>query len=372
MPKQRATEHASLFQALADHLRQQIADGVLAPGAKLPSIAALGAAHRVSAITVRRALSDLAAAGLVVGHQGKGVFVASQAPVTAARQMPLVGLVIPDVAQNPFFAGMHAGIQRVLGRDHHLVVGSAGTDPRREVELLRDYAASGVRGILWTPITGDRPPECAAIPAQLVRDGLHVVCVDRHLPELEVDRVSSDNEAVGHLVAEHLIALGHRRIAFVWAHPCPTFTARRAGLTAALIAAGLDLDPALARGGWSAACDYAEAGYIHTLELLHHPDPPTAIVAGNELIAYGVLRAGHVAGRRIPEDLNVVGVDDLPLAAYAQPPLTTVRQDTEGMGRAAAELLLDRIAGYQGPARTILLAPQLIVRGSTAAFTSRG
>jgi LacI family transcriptional regulator len=372
MATQRSAGQTPLFQSLVDDLRRQIADGRLAPGDKLPSIAALCEAQGVSAITVRRALSDLSAAGLVIGHQGKGVFVASQARAVVARRTSLIGLIIPEVAQNPFFAGMHAGAQAVLGRDHHLVVGSAGRDLAREAELLRDFAASGVRGILWTPITGDRPAGSSALASQLGQEGLTLVCVDRHLPDLEVDRVSSDNQAVGRLAGGHLLALGHRRIAYVWAHDCPTFAARRAGLEEALAEAGLALDPALARGGWSAACDYAEAGYIHTLELLHHADPPTAILAGNDLIAFGVLRAAQIAGRRVPADLSVIGVDDLPLAAYAQPPLTTIRQDTEGMGRTAAELLTTRLAGHEGPPRVTLLAPHLVVRSSTAGPLSPG
>lgn len=351
-------EDAPLYHRLKEQIRARISAGDWPDGSRLPSTAELCAAHGVSAITVRRALTDLIGEGLLRGAQGRGVFVARR----AARR-GLLGLVLPG-AGSAFLGGIRQGIERELGGATPLLLGLSDMDPQREAALVERMAADGVDGLLLVPATGVRTPECDARVRAAIASGLRTVLVDRRFDAPGVDRVASDNLQAGRLATAHLCDLGHRRIACVWAHDCPTFADRRAGWEAELAARGLPVDPRLARGGWEPARDYEACGYLHALELFHLPDPPTAIFAGNDPIALGVLRALRFLGREVPGAVSVVGNDDAELAVATG--LTSVRQDSEAIGRAAAAVLMRRITGDGAPAVDLRVPVGLSVRGSTA------
>lgn len=351
---------SAMFRQLEDLLRERITSGALATGDRVPSIAELCAEYQVSAITARRALTDLVQEGLLTSIQGKGTFVAARPP--SAKSGALIGVIFPDLAQSPFFSSMHQGIESVLG-DRLQIVASSHLDPNHESTLLDDLMARGINHVLFTPVTGsDRTSADAAI-RRLVAAGLHLVAIDRGIagPGL-IDLVSSDNVAVGRLATRHCRDLGHQRIAFVWAHPCGTFADRQTGYEQTLREDGLTPDPLLARGGGTAP--YEESGYFRTLELFHLAQPPTAIIAGNELIALGVLRACRFLGLSVPGRVSVVSIDDT-LANLATPPLTAVHQPTMAMGRRAAEMLLERAAGLTTPPRHVQLPVSLVIREST-------
>jgi len=239
-------------------------------------------------------------------------------------------------------------------------------DPWREVELLADMIRHRVAGVLVVAATGDRPAGADVRLQALIAGGPPLVFVDRRPPGIEADWISSDNELAGRSAGEALLAQGHRRIAFVWAHECVTVAARRRGLETAMAKDGLALDPQLARGGWDPARDYEGCGYLRTLELFHLPQPPTAIFTSNDGIAWGALRALRFLGRQVPEDVSIIGVDDLPLSATTVPPLSSVRQDTESMGLLAIEQLRRRIAGDSGPVQVRYIPTELVTRRSVA------
>jgi LacI family transcriptional regulator len=350
-----------LFRQLTDRIRARIESGELKPGDKLPSIAELCDKHKVSAITVRRALTELASEGLVRGAQGKGVFIAQPAKAVGNGQ---VALVIPDFTTSPFFAGIMYGVEQTFGRDRDLVVGVNQLDPDREIEILRGFFARGVHAALLTPATVGRSPMHDTAVAELVERGLRLVLVDRDIHGLAVDRISSDNHMAGRIAGEHLAGLGHRRVAFVYGHDCSTCTDRLAGLTEALSAAGGGLEAQYVRGGGQTK-DYEGAGYLRTLELFHLAEPPTAIFAANEPTTVGVLRALRFLGRSVPGQVSVVGNDDLVNAALLDPPLTCVRQDVFAMGQQAAKLLESRLADPAQPPRTVKVPVELALRAST-------
>jgi LacI family transcriptional regulator len=162
---------------------------------------------------------------------------------------------------------------------------------------------------------------------------------------------------------EHLLRLGHRRIGAITGpaeYLCSR--ARVDGYRSALDRAGLPFDPDLVRHG-----DFQhEGGFGHGSDLLSRADPPTAIFAGSDQQALGVYEAARLRGLRIPEDLSVVGFDDLPAARWVSPPLTTVRQPLADMGRVAAEMLGDLIEGVPLRSQRIELSTELIVRESSA------
>ena len=183
------------------------------------------------------------------------------------------------------------------------------------------------------------------------------------LPGPEVATVGATNWAGGFSAARHLLDLGHRRIAAIGGPVAMLCSrARLSGYSAALTSAGVEVDPALIRHG-----DFRHAGGRRAAhELFELPEPPTSIFAGSDEQAFGVAEAARVTGRRIPEDLSVVGFDDLPMSRWFSPPLTTVRQPLAEMGRIAADMLSAMIDGREPHGRQVELATELVVRSSTA------
>lgn len=199
----------------------------------------------------------------------------------------------------------------------------------------------------------------------LARAHVPYVVIDpaAELPNPKVATVGATNWAGGLSAAHHLLGLGHRRIAVIGGPVAMLCSrARISGYSAALAAAGVEVDPALVRHG-----NFLHAGgYQAARELFELPEPPTAIFAGSDEQAFGVAEAARVTGWRIPEDLSVVGFDDLPISRWFSPPLTTVRQPLAEMGRTAAEMLSAMIDGREPHGRQVELATELVVRSSTA------
>ena len=205
----------------------------------------------------------------------------------------------------------------------------------------------------------------------LARAQVPYVLIDpaAELPDSKVATVGATNWAGGLSAAQHLLGLGHRRIAVIGG-PVQMLCsrARISGYSAALASAGLEVDPALIRHGNF----HHLGGYQAALELFERPHPPTAIFTGNDEQAFGVAEAARVTGRRIPQDLSIVGFDDLPMSRWFSPPLTTVRQPLTEMGRIAAEMLSAMIDGREPDGRQVELATELVVRSSTAPPGSNG
>jgi LacI family transcriptional regulator len=199
---------------------------------------------------------------------------------------------------------------------------------------------------------------------QLHRADIPLVVVDPvNPPPPDLPSVGATNWAGGLTATEHLLGLGHRRIGMITGpgdYLCSR--ARTDGYRSALDRAGIAFDPELVRSG-----DFRhEGGFIRGGELLDLADPPSAIFAGSDQQAFGLYEAARRRGLRIPQDLAVVGFDDLPVARWVSPPLTTVRQPLAEMGRAAAQMLGDLIDGLALRATRVELSTELIVRESTA------
>ncbi len=252
------------------------------------------------------------------------------------------------------------GVERVA-RAHELAV------------VLTEMQGRLTPGRAWTEqVLARRPAGVIAVfseltgaqQAKLASRGVPLVVLDpTGEPRHETPSVGAANWSGGLSATRHLIELGHRRIAMingpvVW----PCCRARLGGYRAALEMAGLPVDPALIRDSTL----YVEGGLKDGAALLAHPDPPTAVFTANDLQAHGVYEAARRAGVRIPEELSVVGFDDLPFSQWAGPPMTTVRQPLEEMGAAAAEMMLALGRGEQPRFTRLELATELIVRQSTA------
>ena len=199
---------------------------------------------------------------------------------------------------------------------------------------------------------------------QLERRGIPFVVVDTDsATEASVPTVGSNNWNGGLLAARHLLELGHRRIAVI-SGPQDVLCsrARIAGFRSAHEEAGVQVDPDLVRFGTF----YVDAGYAYGTELLARPDRPTAIFAGSDMQAMGVLRAARRLGLRVPEDVSLIGYDNLPMAAWLGPALTTVNQPLQDMAATAARMLLDLARGATPPTSRVDLVTELVVRESTS------
>lgn len=220
-------------------------------------------------------------------------------------------------------------------------------------DLVRSHRADGV--VVSGPLFDD--PELS----DLVGDGFPIV-IQGNLPGSTAPSVDIDNVASARGAVEHLIELGHRRIACITNAPL-TYTSaadRLAGYRAALEGAGLPADNDLIEeGGFDAA-----SGHRAMAAVLARTTPE-AVFAASDVIALGVIGALRAAGLGVPEDVSVIGFNDIPLAAYFDPPLTTVRLPASDLGLAAGTALLDLIAGRDVPLRT-LLATRIVIRSSTA------
>jgi LacI family transcriptional regulator len=272
----------------------------------------------------------------------------------ADRLSATIGLLIEDVA-NPFFSALQRSVEDVAVSRHVLTfAGSSDEDPARERLLADALLARGVDGLIVAPTGGDQ--------SYLGRDrqaGVALVFVDRPPNFLDADVVISDNAGGAYAAVAHLIAHGHRRIAFLGDRPeVHTAVERLRGYRAALADHHLAADPALVHQGLVAP----EQSRAVTHALLGLSDPPTALFTSQNLITIGAVSALHALGRQ--RAVALVGFDDIALAEALDPALTVVAQDAGGLGRAAAERLFARLDFDDGPSRRLELPTRLIVRGS--------
>ena len=269
----------------------------------------------------------------------------------------LIGLVIPDL-QNPFFADLARGVEDTAQRHGYTVlIGNADEDAEKERRYLQVMGAESVDGVILPPSS----PETPFSAADLLRDGIPVVCVDRRLPKMKLDMAVVDNVRGTREAVEHLLALGHRRVGFIQGSPhLSTSRERRQGYVDALEAAGVSVDRSLIRSGDSRQ----ESGARVASEMLAAADRPSALLVGNSMMTLGALEAIQRAGLRIPDDVAIIGYDDMPWAMAVTPPLTVVRQPGYELGARAMELLLRRIEEPTRSTTVVTLQPELVVRES--------
>ena len=268
-----------------------------------------------------------------------------------------LGLVLPDSA-NPFFAEISRSIEdEAFKKGYSVFLCNTELDTQRELFYVDVLSKKQVDGIIFIA-AGDQADSLDF----LLSRNMPVVMIDRDLPNVQVDAVLTDNQLGGYLATRHLLDLGHRRIACIAGPSSITPSAERIiGYQRALQEAGISYDETLVLRG-----DYhAQSGMELTHSILKMNPRPTAIFALNDLMALGVLRAAAEAGCSVPEELAVVGYDDLEIAHFTNPPLTTIAQPKKEIAIQAVTLLVDRMTRKgQAPSR-LVLAPELIVRRST-------
>ncbi len=273
----------------------------------------------------------------------------------------LVGVLLPDIA-NPVFAPILSGIAEALAADGYApIVIDAGNDASRQIAFVENLLVQRVEGLILATVSSEDD-----VVAHCVRRGLPVVLVNRAEFRNRVSSVVSDDEQGMLIAVDHLVSLGHRQIGHI-AGPRNTSTGvlRKDGFTKAMARHRLT-GPSEEAERFTRDCGLAPAR-----NLIRKAKGLTAVVASNDLLALGVLDALRELGLRCPEDISVVGHNDMPLVDLISPPLTTVRIEHRAMGREAAGLLLKELGAKTTASSRLVLKPELIVRGSTRSVADR-
>lgn len=273
----------------------------------------------------------------------------------AAQRSRTIGLLISDIL-HPYFADIVRGAQAQAELSEYAVLlGDASVHTARTDMLVRRLLERRVDGLI---VASDRTT--SAYAAQLRGENVPVVAINGSREQFPVG-VHIDERAGAALAIEHLAGLGHTRIAHLAGPPgIATRDGRIAGYRAALRASALRFDPELVVGGLGRIEESRDA----TRQLLGLAEPPTAIFAYNDRSAIGAYQAIRAAGLRVGRDVSVVGFDDIVMAEWVEPPLTTVHQPRSEMGRLAVDLLLAAVDGTGVP-ESVVVQPRLVVRRST-------
>ena len=321
-------------------------------------------AARVSTATVSRVLNGNARVDpQLAARVNRVVKELNYRPNRVARSLRLRhnrvwALVISDIRTGPFFADFVRGVEDGAHEaDYPMFLCNADEDPSKEAGYLQLAVAENVAGVILTPAgpTTDL--------RSLSHAGIPVVLADRKLPGHLADTVITDSVAGAIQAVEHLLANGYRRIACI-AGPLATTTGaeRLLGYQAALEHVGMAVDDSLVR-----VADFREQGGREAMQdLLRLEPPPEAVFISNNRMAAGALQAIDESGIAVPEEMAVVGYDEMSWAPLLRTALTTVSQPAYDLGYESARLLLNRINGYSGPARTVVLPTSLNVRASSA------
>ena len=269
----------------------------------------------------------------------------------------MVAMVIHDLT-NPFFAELAVGLEEALETAGHVsLMANTGEDRERQRRVMETMREHGAAGFILCPAVGTETRQMAA----MAEWNAPVIQVMRWLPGARLGAVFPDYALGMRMAAEHLLALGHRRIAFLGGIEANVVTAERVrGYRAALDAAGIEVDPSLI-----VAAAVNRGGGVEALRTALALDrPPTAALCFSDVVAFGVLDALNEAGRTVGRDFSVIGFDDVAGARHTLPPLTTVAVYPQELGRRAAAALLRRIADPSEAPEEEILAPSLVVRGT--------
>lgn len=273
-----------------------------------------------------------------------------------ATHSRMIGMIVTDIT-NPFINVVMASIEAIFfDKGFSVLMSNTTSDPQKELAYLSMMENEGVAGLVIAPTS-----ENVDQVIQLADEGLPIVVFDRRMASQRVDMVLADNVSGARMAIEHLISLGHRRIGHIGG-PLHLTSGRERyqGYQEAMHAAGLPVAPEWVRFG-----DHRhQSGYNNALELLDDRLALTALFIENNMMTLGALNAIHDIAKRIPEDIAIVGFDDMPWSISLNPPLTVVAQPAQEIGAQAAIRLLERIEQPNLPARLDILATTLIVRAS--------
>lgn len=348
-----------MYQQLRQDLLARIRSGEFGPGSVLPSENQLCRDYEVSVTTARRAFLELVKEGSVRRRAGVGTIVA---PDIRRAQVNFVSI---DYVGDSWRQYSNVMGEMIAGVSEHAWQNDAtlsvlGVKDEEASTYLRGLVEERASDGVLLRVANDIREEHVDI---LEQAGLPYVVIKRRITGRRMNYVNSDDVAGARMATAHLLDLGHRRIGYVCAKPRVTFSRERlSGYEEMLAEYGVGVDDELVR---TEPYFTQEMGYKAVRSLMELPDPPTALFIASDTMAVGGYEAVQEFGLRIPDDISVVGYDDVALAAALMPPLTTVRTSFYEFGQLSSQLLLDLINNRESAPQTRMIHPRLIVRNST-------
>ena len=355
--KPELSKHARIRQTLTD----AIASGQYEPGQRLPSESELVKTFGASRPTINRALRDLQLSGVIERRAGSGSFVRADA---AARGY-VFGLLIPELGRTEIFEPICRGMADAQHDSHHALLGGSSLADSANVEeqasqACRQLVAKKVSGVFFAPLELTREKDIInrRIADVFDKAGIPIVLLDRDLvpyPERSrYDLVGIDNRRAGYTITAHLLKTGCQRLVFIGRpRSAPTVDARISGYREAIVNAGLD--PHVFR------IDPEDSEQVKRILADVHPD---GFVCANDFTAAQLLRTLNALGVSVPEQVRMVGIDDVKYASLLSVPLTTIHQPCADIGTVAIAAMLDRLNNPTLPAKDVLLNFHVVVRDS--------
>ena len=356
----------ALYEQLVGHFRTRILDGTLPPGTRLPSELALVKEYDISRGTIRQAMAALVNEGFLERVPGRGTFVRQpgRSQSAASVRQNRIGLLL-SYPNSELDLDIMIGVESVTkSRGYQVSLAFTEEDVEQQTQDIERLRADDTSGLIVFPLS-----DIAYDPAiwQLQEQQVPFVLIDRYFAQLDSDYVVSDNVRGAYRATEHLIILGHRRVAFCY-HTFGTLETtsvrdRFDGYCRALAGYGLSCDENLVfKSPVELGGD--PGPYV---EFLSQSDRPSAIFTAVPGQVHAVMQAARQLSLQIPDDLALISFDDRHFAACIEPPLTVIAQSGWDMGARAAELIINRIEGQRGPSKQIQIPTSLIVRDSCGA-----
>jgi LacI family transcriptional regulator len=338
---------------------------------KAPDIRTVAAVAKVSIATVSRTING---SPLVSDHLSKRVWQAIKQlnyfPNTHARTLVsgrsrLLGIIVENIT-NPFFPELIQSFEEAaVAHGYEILVSSSNSDPAVLTTCIRRMLERKAEGVAVMTFGEEEP-----VLDQLVNRNIPIVLAEFKLEDPKASTILLDYSTGIHAAVRHLADLGHRSIGFLAGpHKLHSAITRENDFRAAMQAAGLPIQTK-----WIIECDHMLKGGVAGFEQLQSlAASPTAIICSNDMTAIGVLRAAYMKGLRVPQDLSVIGLDDIDFAEFTLPPLTTIRLSRVDLAKAAFEALRQQTETPSGSRvqREFLVSTSLVVRGSTGAPASR-
>jgi DNA-binding LacI/PurR family transcriptional regulator len=356
---------APLYQQIVEDIKNQIASGVLQAHEQIGSHNNLAQAYDVSLITVKKALNELINLRYLYSRVGKGTYVAPQnAGVDFSKNVTL-GLVLRNL-NSPFFARIVESVERYASElGLNLLISTSSNSRDKERQQIDKYLSLGVSGLILTSITAK------TFVSRQVKD-LHNAqfpyVIVAYVEDEDINYIGVDHELGAYLATEHLIRLGYQKIGYINSERGYRLgEVRKQGLLRALNDYKMPFDESFhfrlaQRGDWH---DY-DSGIEIAKDMVSRPDHPDAVFVYNDLAALGLQKGLLASGLAVPQDIAMVGFDNIKRGVVAPVPLTTVHQPVNEIGRLAIDMILKKIRGDLVKHR-VILKPTLVIRESCGA-----
>ncbi len=354
---------APLYLQIAEDISTKIGSGTFHIGDQLGSQQELSREYRVSLMTVKKALAHLAHQGWIYSRVGKGSYVARQTPEPQPVIHRSIGIVLENL-RSAFFSMIVQAVEEAAYREgYNVLVSDSSGQTEREEQQIRHFRKIGVSGLI---IASLRHVYHATPTIQMLyREGFPFVMVS-YMDDLEIPFVGTDHEEGAYLAARHLLGEGYEHIGYVNAERGNLVgDLRKKGFLRALHEDARELDPRFHfRIQVHGVRDYFQGGYEVGRRFVHTTGQrPDALFLYNDSSALGFEKAVLEAGLRIPEDIAIIGFDNIEQGEYAAVPLTTIQQPTGRIGAQAFDVLIRKIEGRKVETRTVFM-PGLVIRKS--------